>query len=37
MALTIVIVICVIIILSDAVPKWIKVWQGKRAIIIEEG
>jgi carbon starvation protein len=36
MALTIVIVICVIIILTDAIPKWIKVWQGKHAILIEE-
>ncbi|MGV8092874.1 MAG: carbon starvation protein A [Mangrovibacterium sp.] len=35
-SLTIVIVICVFIILFDAVPKWIKVWQGKTTIIAEE-
>jgi carbon starvation protein len=29
-SLTIIIVTCVFIILFDAVPKWIKVWQGKR-------
>jgi len=36
MTLTIIIVICVLIILSDAVPKWIKVWQGGQPLIAEE-
>jgi carbon starvation protein len=35
-SLTVIIVLCVLIILSDAIPKWIKVWQGKIAIMIEE-
>ncbi len=33
---TVVIVICVWIILIDAVPKWIKVWRGKRVVEEEE-
>jgi carbon starvation protein len=35
MGLTIIIVTCVIIILSDAIPKWIKVWKGKQAVIVD--
>jgi carbon starvation protein len=35
--LTVIIVVCAFIILFEAVPKWIKVWQGKKAIIVEEG
>jgi carbon starvation protein len=33
MILTIIIVICVFIILSDAIPKWVKAWQGKLPVI----
>ena len=29
MTLTVIIIICVLIILFDAVPKWIRAWQGK--------
>jgi carbon starvation protein len=35
-SLTVIIVICVLIILFDAIPKWIKIWQGKTSIIVEE-
>jgi carbon starvation protein len=34
-SLTIIIVTCVFIILLNAIPKWIKTWQGKTEIIIE--
>ena len=30
LVLTVIIVICVLVILFDAVPKWIKAWQGRR-------
>ena len=33
MTLTVIIVICVLIILFDAVPKWIKVWQGRQPVV----
>ncbi len=33
--LTIVIVICVLIVLTDAIPKWIRSWQGKTPIIAD--
>jgi carbon starvation protein len=33
--LTVIIMICVIIILCDAVPKWIRVWQGKTAARVD--
>jgi len=36
LTLTIIIVICVLIILFEAIPKWIKVWQGKKPDIAEE-
>ena len=36
LTLTIIIVICVLIILFEAIPKWIKVWQGKQPVIVEE-
>ncbi len=36
-SLTVIIVICVFIILFDAIPKWIKAWQGKQPIVAEEG
>jgi carbon starvation protein len=34
-SLTVVIIICVFIIIFDAIPRWIKAWHGKTAIIIE--
>ena len=33
--LTVIIVICVLIILFNAVPKWVKVWQGKQPVTVE--
>ena len=33
--LTVIIVICVLIILFNAVPKWVKVWQGKQPVTEE--
>jgi len=33
LVLTVIIIICVIIVLFDAIPKWIKTVQGKRALI----
>jgi carbon starvation protein len=36
MTLTIIIVICVLVILSDAIPKWIKAWQKKKPIMADE-
>ncbi len=33
--LTVIIVICVLIILFNAVPKWIKVWQGRQPVTEE--
>lgn len=35
-SLTVIIVICVFIILFDAIPRWIKSWQGKTALIFED-
>ena len=35
-SLTVIIVICVLIILYDAIPKWIKTWQGKTTIMVED-
>ena len=35
MTLTVIIVICVLIILFDAVPKWIKVWQGRQPVVAD--
>jgi carbon starvation protein len=35
-SLTVIIVICVFIILFDAIPKWIKIWNGKTPVIVEE-
>lgn len=34
-SLTVIIVTCVFIILFDAIPKWVKTWQGKTPIIVE--
>jgi len=36
LTLTVIIVICVLIILFEAIPKWIKVWQGKQPVIADE-
>jgi carbon starvation protein len=33
--LTIVIVICVLLVLFDAIPRWIRTWQGKTPLIAE--
>ena len=33
--LTVVIVVCVFIILFNAIPKWIQAWQGKMPILVE--
>ena len=35
LSLTVIIVICVLIILFNAVPKWVKVWQGKQPVTVE--
>jgi len=34
-SLTVIIVTCVFIILLNAIPKWIKTWQGKTAFIVD--
>ena len=36
LTLTVIIVICVLIILFEAIPNWIKVWQGKQPVIADE-
>ena len=33
LTLTVIIVICVLIILFDAIPKWIRVWQGRQPVV----
>jgi len=33
--LTVIIVVCVFIILCNAIPKWIQAWQGKTPILVE--
>lgn len=35
-SLTVVIVVCVFIILFNAIPKWIQAWQGKTPVLAEE-